>query len=391
MGRGKGVRASSAKSIAITFQYRGARCREKLKIPPTAANLKYAERLKSTIEHEIATGTFDYAKHFPRSPRARSLSSTPGAAITIAEALRRWHDSMLGEIEQETWDEYGKDISKALIPEFGETRLSELSRSDVKAWTGASALSRKRLNNILIPLRSMLRVALDDGLIQRNPLVDFEVRKPRAVQQDQIDPFTHDEILAIAAHCPAEFANMVLFWAWCGPRTGEMIALDWSDVDWRRGTVRISRAVREGRTKATKTEAGTRDVKLLGPALEALQAQKAVTFLAGKQIWIDPRTRDRWAGDGAIRKTAWTYALRKAGVRYRYPYQLRHTFASWMLSAGENPLWVAKQMGHRDWSMIVRTYGRWIPDVDPLAGDRAVSLICGSNAARGDQNGKQNQ
>lgn len=375
MGRGKGVRPASAKSIAITFQYRGARCREKIRLAPTAANLKYAERLKATIEHEIATGVFDYAKHFPESPRARSLSRTPGAAITVAEALRVWHDSMQAEIEQETWDEYGKDISKHLIPRFGDARLSELARADVKMWAGSSALSRKRLNNILIPLRSMLRAALDDGTIQRNPLVDFEVRKPRSVAKDQIDPFTRDEIEAIAAHCPDEFANMVRFWCWAGPRTGEMIALDWSDVDWQRSSVRISRAVREGRTKATKTEAGVRDVKLLLPALEALTAQKAHTFLAGKEIWIDPRSRERWTGDGAIRKTAWTYALRKAGVRYRYPYQLRHTFASWMLSAGENPLWVAKQMGHRDWSMIVRTYGRWIPDVDPMAGDRAVRLI----------------
>jgi integrase len=391
LGRGKGVRATSAKSIGITFQYRGARCREKLRLAPSPANLKYAERLKATIDHEIATGTFDYAKHFPDSPRARTLSRTPGAAITVAEQLRAWHDSMQGEIERETWDEYGKDISKVLIPRFGELRLAELARVEVKAWASGSELSRKRLNNILIPLRSMLRAALDDGLIQRNPLLDFEVRKPRAIQQEQIDPFTLDEIRSIAAHCPVEFANMVRFWAWSGLRTGEMIALDWGDVDWRRGTLRVSRAVREGRTKATKTEAGTRDIKLLAPALEALQAQKHITFLAGREIWTNPRTQERWTGDGAIRKTAWTYALRKAGVRYRYPYQLRHTFASWMLSAGENPLWVAKQMGHRDWSMIVRTYGRWIPEVDPLAGDRAVRLIYGPTAARSEPDASQNK
>lgn len=388
MGRGQGVRAASKSSIAISFQYRGARCREKLKLPPTEANKKYAARLKATIEHEIATGTFDYAKHFPNSPRARKLSRTPGAAISVAESLRQWHDSMESELEPETWNEYGKDISKHLIPQFGEAMLSSLSRLDVKNWSTASKLSRKRLNNILIPLRSALRAAVDDETIDKNPLVDFEIRKPRSIKIDQIDPFTQEEISAIVEACEPEFGHMVQFWVWSGPRTGEIIALDWSDVDWRRGSVRVSKAVREGRTKVTKTEAGTRDVKLLKPALEALQRQKAVTFLAGKTIWIDPRTRERWAGDGAIRKTAWTYALKRAGVRYRYPYQLRHTFASWMLSAGENPLWVAKQMGHKDWSMIVKTYGRWIPDIDPLAGDRAVTAIYGTNEARTSENAK---
>lgn len=50
-------------------------------------------------------------------------------------------------------------------------------------------------------------------------------------------------------------------------------------------------------------------------------------------------------------------ALKKAGVRYRRPYQTRHTFASMLLSAGEHPMWVAQQMGHSDWTMIAQVYG----------------------------------
>jgi len=68
------------------------------------------------------------------------------------------------------------------------------------------------------------------------------------------------------------------------------------------------------------------------------------------------------------------WAIKKAGVRYRYPYQTRHTYASMMLSAGEHPMWVAKQMGHRDWTMIARRYGRWMPDADASAGSRAEAL-----------------
>jgi integrase len=43
-----------------------------------------------------------------------------------------------------------------------------------------------------------------------------------------------------------------------------------------------------------------------------------------------------------------------------------------MLSAGENPMWVAQQMGHRDWGMIRKTYGRWISAVDPTAGNKGT-------------------
>ncbi|MGT2493949.1 hypothetical protein ACU4GD_34295, partial [Cupriavidus basilensis] len=51
------------------------------------------------------------------------------------------------------------------------------------------------------------------------------------------------------------------------------------------------------------------------------------------------------------------------------------TYASMMLSAGEHPMWVAKQMGHADWTMIARVYGRWMPSADAEAGNRAVEKI----------------
>ncbi len=60
MGRdGRGVKAASASSIEITFQYQGIRCRERIPLKPTPANLRRAEQHKAAIEHAIATGTFD--------------------------------------------------------------------------------------------------------------------------------------------------------------------------------------------------------------------------------------------------------------------------------------------------------------------------------------------
>ncbi|MFF6745824.1 site-specific integrase, partial [Pseudomonas aeruginosa] len=74
-------------------------------------------------------------------------------------------------------------------------------------------------------------------------------------------------------------------------------------------------------------------------------------------------------------KTLWVYALKKASVRYRRPYQTRHTYASMMLSAGEHPMWVAQQMGHSDWTMIARVYGRWMPGANEQAGVKAEAIF----------------
>ncbi|WP_290680235.1 tyrosine-type recombinase/integrase [Halothiobacillus sp. 15-55-196] len=115
---------------------------------------------------------------------------------------------------------------------------------------------------------------------------------------------------------------------------------------------------------------------LLLLAIEALKAQKEHSLQhPSGVIFLNPRTGEPWEGDAPIRKTLWVPTLKKPGVRYRRPYQTRHTFASMMLSAGENIAWVAKMMGHGGLSMVSRVYGKWVQDTDPQAGSKAVGIF----------------
>ena len=149
-----------------------------------------------------------------------------------------------------------------------------------------------------------------------------------------------------------------------------MIALAWPSIDWVHKVARIDAnevtGMRDGKVtrvaKTPKTEAGKRDVELSALALGALTEQKAVTFLDGGRIWLNPRTGKPWESDAQLRKTLWEPLCKRAGVRYRNPYQVRHTFASTLLTAGANPFWLANQMGHVDVEMLFRVYGRWLPN-----------------------------
>lgn len=241
-------------------------------------------------------------------------------------------------------------------------------------------MTNKRLANVQSVLRAALQEALDDELIEVNPLYGWKfTRKEAPKPVDDVDPFTADEQAAILDACcrDPQHRNLFRFAFWTGMRTSELVALEWGDIDWRREIVRVSRAKTQAadEPEGTKTRKGTRDVKLLQPALEALHAQKPYSFLAGKEVFLNPRTMEPWLGDQPIRHGPWTSALRKAGVRYRRQYQTRHTYASMMLTAGESPVWLAQQMGHSDMTMIARTYGRWIADAAPEAGKKAVKLF----------------
>ncbi|APF00818.1 Arm DNA-binding domain-containing protein [Pseudomonas putida] len=375
MGRGgSGVRAVSDSSIEITFMFRGVRCRERVALKPSATNLKKAQQHKAAIEHAIAQGTFDYSVTFPGSPRAAKFAPETSQE-TAGGYLTKWLQAKKKHISSSTFEGYRKIVELRLLPTIGHHLVIDLKRKTIKDWLDTLQVGNKTLSNIQSCLRSALNDAVDEELLDTNPLAGWTyARKEAPPKEDDVDPFTPEEQQAILAALSGQARNMVQFALWTGLRTSELVALDWGDVDWVRGEVMISRAMTQaagGEAEVTKTAAGRRSVKLLRPAMEALKAQKEHTFLADKEVFQNPRTLERWAGDQPIRKTMWHPAMKKAGVRYRRPYQTRHTYASMMLSAGEHPMWVAKQMGHTDWTMIARVYGRWMPSADIEAGFKA--------------------
>jgi integrase len=366
----------SGQSIRIAFSYRGVLCRETLKLEPTKANLKYAERLRGEIINAIGLGTFNYADYFPGSKRARLFGHLLVKA-TVGELLADYMIIAKNTLEPSTVNGYRKVCEAHLSPTFGHIPIRELSSIVIRNWITGLAITIKTLRNIITPLRNMLDQALNDGLIDQNPLEKLVlsklINKKTSKSNWEVDPFDQDEIKAIISEAVDQSRNLFQFAFYTGLRTSELIALEWNDIDWLKGVMKVSRAVVLKQEKGTKTKSGTRIVLLLPPALDALKKQKIFTYSEGNRVFYNPRTNTPWETDGQIRKTCWTHILKRAGIRYRNPYQTRHTFASMMLSAGENPLWVASQMGHKNTEMIIKHYGRWIPDKSIVAGYKPVN------------------
>lgn len=366
MDRKVGVRPRG-NSIMIDFMYNGQRCRETLALPPTKPNMQHVYRMRESILFEIATNTFNYAKHFPNSKNLRHFST--GKNLTISNALLSFLESKKKTCAPSTYATYSSVVHYHLIPTFGDLYLAELKSSDVREWINELEISTKRINNALIPLRGIFDDAYYDEIIDRNPMDRI---KNLTNTQREPNPFSLDEMEAILNVLPDQSRNYFQFAFLTGLRTSEMIALDWSDIDFDNQVVHVSRAWVCGAIKTTKTTNGIRDVKLHPQAIEALLAQNK--HCSEGRVFLNPKTGLPWQNDNQVRRTAWIPALKKAGIEYRNPYQTRHTFASMLLSEGEPPMWVATQMGHADWSMIIKTYGRWIPANDEVAGSKIAKI-----------------
>src|SRR5690606_13227419 len=127
---------------------------------------------------------------------------------------------------------------------------------------------------------------------------------------------------------------------------GELIALKWSDVDVKAAKLTVRRAIVDAHEKGTKTWKGKRIIDLSTKAIEALQSQHEITAKSVR-VFCHPRTELPLRKSQQIR-LLWISAVEKAEIRYRKPYQTRHTYASQMISrpGGVNLFYLAGQLGH---------------------------------------------
>lgn len=391
MGHGTGVRVVSERTVEITFQYRGTRCRERVHVTnsKTKAGLEPALQLKAAIDHAIDIGKFDYGQTFPESKRAREFAKNPGALVPMVELFNKWLEAKRPTINVEQWKDYSEYVRHTWLPFLGTRMVAEVDLELVQGWVNDQTVGIKRIRALLTPLRQALRHAVRPlGYLTANPLDGLEVIRPdEHTDEDKLplDPFTPAEVKAICAHLHPAVANMIVFWVWSGLRFGEMAALQWRDIDFQRGAIYITKATRGTRVKGPKTRTSKREVKLQAPARAALERQREYSEAAGAEVWLNPFYHKhggkyakpmffKWTEDKLLRKQ-FAPACEAAKVRPRTPRQCRHSYASWMLSSNEPRLWVSQQMGHSNMATTARIYAKWIDNPDVVPGANAVALI----------------
>ncbi|AOZ48789.1 hypothetical protein BKX93_01450 [Chromobacterium vaccinii] len=264
-----------------------------------------------------------------------------------------------------------------VLPKWGDYKLNEISTPDLRDWIISlnESLSSKSIKSCVGIVSNILSQAATDQLIPNNPLDPIKLRTVIARKQkpteDEADPFNDEEVKALLTACKStEYRSLIQFAFSTSLRIGELIALKWEHIDESRGMIQVrDNAVdsEEGLVeKGTKTNR-VREVPLLPAARDAIASMKPITRLLaiGGYIFINPNTRRRWSGERTL-IDHWRKVVTASGIRYRNPYQTRHTFASKLLLSGEPELLVAKLLGHTTVEMVRRHYGRYIKSADGL-------------------------
>ncbi|MCY7370183.1 MAG: tyrosine-type recombinase/integrase [Polaromonas sp.] len=165
----------------------------------------------------------------------------------------------------------------------------------------------------------------------------------------------------------------------------EINGLKWDDVDLASSHVAVTHVNVRGERKETTKTSQARNLLMNSRALAALKAQKELTWLRGGPVFRHPEEDTPWNDELAFRRSYWTRSLKRLGMRYRRPYQMRHTYACQLLMAGVQVGYCAQTMGHST-ETFLRTYTKKINSDRDKAEMARLETAMAADVAR-----KQNQ
>ena len=181
-----------------------------------------------------------------------------------------------------------------------------------------------------------------------------------------------EEVQLILDSVRTDFKNYYVVRFFTGLRTGEIDGLPWDCVDFQRRQILVRQAIVEGEIEQTKTDGSYRHVEMSQVVFNSLQDQKKAT---GTNTFVFCNREGNPLNHNNVTTRIWYPLLRHLGLRKRRPYQTRHTAATLWLAAGENPEWIARQMGHTTTEMLFRVYSRYVPNLTRRDGSAFERLL----------------
>ncbi len=327
------------------------------------ATKRAAEDFRDTVSTEIRHGAYVDPKPVPFKTFAEDwLARTKPAIAPTTNALYEWA------------------VHKYLIPAFGWTAIQSLSAERIERWQ-ADLLSRGKPGpRSLGVCKTILGIILKDARRKGRLYLDpMENVRRFDVPKRELHYLTADQVKALCERVGPLYGVLFLVMAFCGLRIGEVLGLEWPDVDLNRHRLMVRRQVVWRRKKECadgeplwqlvepKSEAGKRLVEIPGPLVPFLVAHREEQNGWPNPLGlVFPSEEGRPLNAGIVRRRHFAPALKAMGLSGIRPHDFRRTFIAFHVEAGTHPKLVQARVGHTDITLTMDVYGK-------LAGDMALS------------------
>lgn len=377
-------------ALFFDFIYRNVRCRELTTLKDTPENRRAMEKMNKKLDAEILLDRFDYASYFPTSSMLKKFKMADAATMSaecsgatpttplfnnfakdwLEENLVRWKRSYREMVEG--------IIEKYLVSKFGNVEVSHITKGDVLKFRSSLAkvsngdkvgLSPDRINHIMTPLRMILNDAAD----RHNFITPCTGIKQLRVPRSDVHPFSLEEVNMFIANVRHDFRNYYIARFFTGMRTSEIDGLKWQYVDFKNRQIHIRETLVGGHLDGTKTIYSQRTIEMSTIVFNALQEQYELTSNISRFVFC---SRDGTPFQYSnVTNRVWYPTLQRLNLKKRTAYQTRHTTATFWLGAGENPEWIARQMGHSNTKMLFTIYSRFVPNLTRKDGSAFEKML----------------
>jgi integrase len=354
----------------------------------------------------------------------------PEGRRSFEDAATRWLKSKVG-VRPSTRRGYEQLITCYLIPYFGPRKIRSIHVTDIERFRAelregqpdsikqafaerqlqakpglAAARAKQRaekvkpgtrtINKTLTALTMIFNYAMRNQWVDRNPADYVEyARDERPLEERPLDfdILTPSEIAKLRdfAKAPSyrrgkavtnNYRLLITFAVFTGCRVGEILGAPWRDIDWKSSQFHVRRTYKDGQFQKPKTRASIRRITLPTFLIKELKVWR-LACPKGKHDLVFPNLDGLPMSHTNLLQRGFYPALRRAGLRKIRFHDLRHTFASLMISNGEDIVRVSRMLGHANASITLNVYGHLVPKEHDGSGDRLVSLVFGNKVETG--------
>jgi len=330
---------------------------------PAGTTKKQAKEELKIIEEQVLKGCYLPEKRVP----------------FFKDVAKDWIEYKKPKLRETTWDCYSGHVRKH-FSFFNDLKINQITTAKVEKFITArqtEGMNILTIRKILVTLNQVFSYAVRHRLIDYNPLRDAERPRDPGETKKEVIVLSPPQIQVFLDNTTSKkYRTLFLLAITSGARQGELLGLKWSDLDMINSQVHIQRTFQKGQFFITKTRTSNRWVDL-GPAtMKALKEWK-LACPPGELDLMFPNGEGKPMNYTNMVSRHFLPALQAAGLPKIRFHDLRHTYASLLLSQGENVKYIQSQLGHSSPMVTLNVYSHLMEKRNPKAASRLEGAIFG--------------
>lgn len=259
---------------------------------------------------------------------------------------------------------------KKICETFGDMDIADIKATHILKWQNDCGYAPKTIQNYRGTMNMVLKMALYDDIISKNPL--SVVKLPKKIK-GEVEIFTQSDMETLISSATGQLKNILLFLFFSGLRGSELIALRWNDIDFSSNTIRVDTRIRDGVEDVTKSKT-VRTIDMLPQARKALKDQQLLTGLKNDYVFLSfygKAYKRPCHLSGAIKELC-----KEVGIKEGTLQTIRRSCNTLFKQYGLPQDWILDQLGHIEDGVNREFYtGRLKPDLTKIGRVLAESSI----------------